>query len=155
MKVLLVAILMLFAPLMVRAQTLLVQGLAGKSATLTAKDLADLPRATVEAGAPPVTYEGPTLTSVLRLVGAPAGPMLHGAPVKDFVVVTGADGFAAVFSQTETDAYIHKGSAILADTVAGAPLAPHEGPWRLVVDGDLKPSRSVRNVVKIQLEAAP
>jgi hypothetical protein len=81
--------------------------------------------------------------------------MLHGAPVKDFVVVTGADGFAAVFSLTETDAYIHKGSAILADTVAGAPLAPHEGPWRLVVDGDLKPSRSVRSVVKIQLEAAP
>jgi len=81
--------------------------------------------------------------------------MLHGAPVKDFVVVTGADGFAAVFSLAETDAYIHKGSVILADTAGRRAARPARGPWRLVIDGDLKPSRSVRNVVKIQLEAAP
>jgi hypothetical protein len=80
--------------------------------------------------------------------------MVHGGPVKDYVVVTGADGFQAIVSLYETDAYLHKGTVILADTAAGAPLAAHEGPWRLIVDGDLKPSRSVRNVVKIELGAA-
>lgn len=155
MKRLAFALVLLLAPALAHGQSLAVLGPGGRSATLAAGDLADLPRATVQAGTPPVTYEGPTLTSILRVVHAPAGPMLHGAPVKDFVVVTGADGFAAVFSLAETDAYLHKGTVILADTAAGAALGPHEGPWRLVIDGDLKPSRSVRNVVKIELEAAP
>jgi len=146
---------MLFAPVLARSQTILVQGLAGKTATLIAKDLADLPRSTITFGNPPAAYEGATLTSVLRLVDAPSGPMLHGKPVSDYVVVTGADGFTATFSLAETDAYLHKGSVILADTAGGKVLGPHEGPWRLVIDGDLKPSRSVRNVVKIQLFAAP
>jgi hypothetical protein len=154
MKRLALIVLVLLSPALASAQTLTVMGPGGKSATLSAKDLADLPRATVQTGSPPQTYEGPTLTSVLHAVGAPSGPMLHGAPVKDYVVVTGADGFAAVFSLAETDAYLHKGTVILADTVGGTPLAAHEGPWRLIIDGDLKPSRSVRNVVKIALEAA-
>jgi len=145
----------LLAPALAAGQTITVIGQGGRTATLAAKDLADLPRATIQVGAPAKAYEGPTLTAVLRQVGAPAGPMLHGKPVKDYVVVTGADGFSAVLSLAETDAYLHKGAVILADTAAGAPLAAHEGPWRLIVDGDLKPSRSVRNVVKIELEAAP
>jgi DMSO/TMAO reductase YedYZ molybdopterin-dependent catalytic subunit len=155
MKLPLLALLILLAPQAALTQSLTVIGLTHKSISLSPKDLADLPRAEVSAGAPPKTYEGPTLTSVVRSVGAPSGPLLHGKPVKDYVVVTGADGFAAVLSLAETDPWLHKGSVILADTAGGAALAPHEGPLRLMVEGDVRPSRSVRNVVKIELEAAP
>jgi len=153
----LAAIGLIFSPLMAAAQELAVVGLDGRVVTVTAKEFDDLPRTTVDAGTAPavVHYQGAVLTSVLRLVGAPAGPTLHGKPVKDYVVVTGADGFAAVLSLAETDAALHKGAVIIADSAAGAPLADHEGPYRLVIEGDLKSFRSVRHVVRIELKAAP
>jgi hypothetical protein len=145
------------APMAASAQDVAVVGLDGRTVTLTPKDYADLPRAsaTLGAGADAKTYEGATLTSILRLVDAPAGARLHGKPVKDYVLVTGADGFVGLLSLAETDAELHKGVAILANTAAGGPLAAKEGAYRLVVDGDLKPFRSVRSVVRIELKAAP
>jgi len=43
----------------------------------------------------------------------------------------------------------------LADQADGKPLDPKEGPFRLVVDGDLKPARSARSVVEIDLKHLP
>ncbi|HZL00268.1 MAG TPA: molybdopterin-dependent oxidoreductase [Caulobacteraceae bacterium] len=153
----LAALALLLGPLAAAAQDLTVVGLDGRTVVVSPKDFDDLPRATVDVGQGPgaVRYEGAVLTAILRLVGAPAGPTLHGKPVRDYVLVTGADGFAALLSLAETDAGLHRGAVILADTAGGARLAAHEGPWRLVIDGDLKPFRSVRNVVKVELKAAP
>ncbi len=156
-SILSIALALIAAPLACAAQDIAVVGLDGHAVTLTMKDFGDLPRAKamLGEGASAKTYEGATLTSILRLVDAPAGARLHGKPVKDYVLVTGADGFSGLMSLAETDAELHRGVAIIADKSEGGPLAAKEGAYRLVVDGDLKPFRSVRKVVRIELKAAP
>ncbi|MGH6992194.1 MAG: molybdopterin-dependent oxidoreductase [Caulobacteraceae bacterium] len=155
LRALLIAFAFVLAPALASAADLTVVGLDGKALVLSAKDLADLPRAEVKTpGAKANAYDGPALSAILRLAGAPSGPMLHGAAMRDYVLVAGKDGFSAVLSLAETNAEIHSGSVILADRENGAPLPPREGPLRLVIEGDLKPYRSVRNVERITLERA-
>ena len=85
-------------------ETVLV-GPTGKSLTITPAVLAGLDReqATMINHGAPHTYEGVRLTELLRLVDAPTGARVHAEAVKDYLVVTGADGFRAVLSLAETD----------------------------------------------------
>lgn len=132
-------------------------GPTGKSLTVTPSVLADLPRAEatlINHGAPHV-YEGVRLTELLRLVGAPTGARIHADADRDYLVVTGADGFRAVYSLAETDRSVQQHAVILADHMDGAPLTAHDAPYRLVVDGDQKPARSVYGVTRIEVRVLP
>ncbi|MFN3523277.1 MAG: molybdopterin-dependent oxidoreductase [Phenylobacterium sp.] len=143
------------------AQSITVTGLDGAEKTLSAQDLAALPRARVEApwGDKPRVFEGPKLTYVLRAAGVPVGARMHGDPMMSYVTVTGADGFAALYALPELDDGFHAGPAILADTADGAKLTGKEAPYRLVMSGDRKPWRSVYAVDAIAVlpagKAAP
>lgn len=123
---------------------------------MTAESLKALPRVRVEvkgqAGAE--VYEGPALSYLLREAAIPVGPRAHRDPMRGYLVVRGADGYAVVLSAAEADKELHEGAAILADTVNGEPLPAAQGPLRLVVDGDLRPWRSVRQVVTIDYRLA-
>ncbi|MET0295398.1 MAG: hypothetical protein ABW042_10315, partial [Phenylobacterium sp.] len=120
---------------------------------LSAETMKGLPRESVQL-AGKKTYEGPVLSYVLREAGAPGGAKLHGPAMRDYVVVRGKDGFAAVLSLAETDADFSDGLAILADTVEGQPLAERDRPYRLVVQGDKKGSRSVWAAERADLKSA-
>ena len=140
--------------------TLEVKGDAGQTAALSLADLAALPHETVSASAghdgPAHVYEGARLTDVLRTVGAPLGPRLHGGPVMDVLIVTGADGYRAVLSLAEADPATHPPAKIIvADRVDGHALDPKEGPLRLVIDGDLRPMRSVHNLSSVEIRRLP
>jgi hypothetical protein len=128
----------------------------GKTTVVSAARLATLPRATVSLPRKdgPKAFEGPVLSYILREAGAPGGAKMHGAVMKTYVVVTGADGFSAVLSLAEADKDFHAGTVILADQAAGAPLTGKEGPYRLVIEGDKKASRSVYGVTGIVLRTA-
>ena len=132
-------------------------GPTGKRLAVTPQVLAGLDReqATMIDHGAPHTYEGVLLTELLRQVDAPTGARLHAAADRDYLVVTGADGFRAVLSLAETDGSVQRHPTILADHMDGAPLAPHDAPYRLVVDGDQKPARSVFGVVKIEVKTLP
>ena len=132
-------------------------GPTGKTLTITPDVLAALPRdqATMVNHGASHTYEGVVLTELLRLVDAPTGARVHAAAVKDYLVVTGADGFHAVLSLAETDTSVQAHPVILADRMDGAPLIPHDAPYRVVVDGDKKPSRSVYAVTRIEVRVLP
>lgn len=138
------------------AQDLKVSKADGTSVTLSAETLAGLPRAqvSVEGKAGPDLYEGPPLSHVMRAAGLPVGMRAHGAPMRGYLVVRGADGYAAVVSAVEADKDLHGDSAILADTVNGGPLPEREGPRRVVIGDDLKSWRSVRQVVAIDYRLA-
>lgn len=138
------------------AQDLKVTRADGTSATLTAEALADLPRAqvTVAGGSGPQVYEGPALAYVMRAVRLPVGMRAHGEPMKGYLVVRGADGYAAVLSAAEADKELHEDVVILADRLDGRPLPDAEGPWRLVIDDDIRPWRSVRQVVAMDYRLA-
>jgi len=137
-------------------QTVVV-GPTGKTLVLTPAVLADLGRAeaTMINHSVPHTYEGVRLTEILRLVDAPTGARIHADADKDYLVVTGGDGFRAVFSLAETDGSVQRRPVILADTMDGAPLIAHDAPFRIVVDGDQKPARSVYAVSKIEVKVLP
>ena len=116
----------------------------------------DLPRAevkvTLETGAK--TYEGPILTYVLRAGGLPVGPKLHGDPLRAYVVMTGKDGFQALYALAELDKDFHDDVVILADHVDGKPLPEKEAPWRVASSGDKKGWRSVFGLARIEARTA-
>lgn len=152
MRALVLAIALAVAPVAAFAQSLTVVDPGGKTRVLTSADLADLPRAEVKSGAK--TYEGPILTYVLRVGGLPVGPKLHGDPLRAYVVMTGKDGFQAVYSLAELDKDFHDDVVILADHVDGKPLPEKEAPWRLASSGDRKIWRSVFGLARIEAHMA-
>jgi hypothetical protein len=137
---------------------LTLHGLDGQSLSLTAAQLAARPHQTVELthDGKTVAYSGVLLSDILREVDAPMGPRMHGPAVDDVMFVTAADKYRVVLTLAEVDPAMHKGAkVILADQADGKPLDPREGPFRLVVDGDLKAARSERSVVEIELKHLP
>jgi DMSO/TMAO reductase YedYZ molybdopterin-dependent catalytic subunit len=68
--------------------------------------------------------------------------------------VGASDGYRVVIGLAETDPGVRHEKILLADRVEGGPLPPTEGPFRLVVEGDLRPVRSARMVTAISVEGA-
>ena len=135
-----------------------VTGLTGQTQTLTAVDIAKLPHEHVSLTHNDATtdYAGPLLSDILRDAGAPLGVRMHGSGVNDVVFVTAADKYRVVLTLGEVDPSFHKGAkVILADQADGKPLSGKDAPYRLVVDGDMKPARSAFGVVSIELKHLP
>ena len=137
------------------AQTLALSGPDGQSASLTADDIAAMPhvKLTVTLEGQTTTYDGVPLNRLLARVGAPSGKTLRGPALRDVVLVTGRDGYAAAIALAATDPAFRKDQVILADRADGQPLPDRAGPFRLVVEGDLKAARCVRMVSTIQVRA--
>jgi hypothetical protein len=132
-------------------------GPTGQSATISTADLAALPRVKVSFDAHGDTheYEGPLLIDVLAKVGAPTGKALRGDALADVVMVSASDGYRVAFGLAEMDPGTRPNRIILADRMDGAPMGPKDGPFKLVVEGDLRPARSVRMVSAVQVIAQP
>lgn len=156
MRSVLFAAVLALTPLAAAAQEVTVVGLDGRTKMFTPQALADLPRAqaTIPLGGKDRTYEGPLLVYLLREVGAPAGARLHAEAMRNYVAAIGDDGFLAVYALAEVDKDFHEGTVILADTVDGQKLDEKEGPYRTVVAGDRKASRSVYRTIRIELRRA-
>lgn len=115
--------------------------------------LAALPRAGVSAavhGEAPGRWQGVALEDLLQRAGAPAGRQLRGRALASFVRVSAADGYQVVFGLGELDPGLGHAQAILADARDGQPLGT-DGPFRLVVPGDRRAARWVRNVTAIEV----
>lgn len=97
------------------------------------------------------TYTGAVVSDLLAEIGAPSETRLHGPPLDQVVIVKGRDGFIAVLAIAETAMSFKGQPVILADEEDGKPLNDKEGPYRLVIGGEIKPSRSVWGVVDIEL----
>ncbi len=139
-----------------QAQELKVTVAGRDSVVLTAKDLAALPRAkaTIQVKGASVTYEGARLDAVLAQAGVVHGERLMGRFLNQVVVARAKDGFFSVLSLAETDPVYRTNPVVVADTVNGHALDDREGPYRLVVDGDLRPSRAPRQLVSIEVKPA-
>lgn len=135
------------------AQSVALTAPDGVTRTLSAADLAALPRETLSLTAHGKThvYSGPSLASVLSAVEAPTGPALRGPALKSIVAVRAADGYVVAFSLAEIDPALRSTRIILADREDDAAIAAEDGPLRLVVEGDARPARSVRQVTAIDL----
>jgi hypothetical protein len=94
-------------------------------------------------------WSGPLLWDVLMASGALEG-VRPPDQVRMVVKITGADGYAAVVAAGEIAPQFAGRPILIADHMNGAPLPDHA--LRLVVPGDRRGGRSVRDVIRIDIE---
>ncbi len=130
---------------------------AGVARVLTATELRRLVQDTVRARAhdgPEQTFVGPSLAAVLATGGARLDS-LRGRALAQYVVVEAKDAYRVVFAVAElSSAFTHRG-IILAHSSDGRPLEAADGPWQVIVEGELRPARWVRQVIAIRVLAVP
>jgi len=136
------------------AQDLALTGLNGQTATVSEAQIAAMPHMalTVSVEGKTTTFSGVPLSSLLALVGAPSGKALKGPDLADVVVVSAKDGYIVALSLAETDPMVRKEAILLADRADGAALPAGQGPYRLVIEGDLRGARMARMVTGISVK---
>ncbi len=129
----------------------------GVAVTLDAAAIAKMPvvTQTISLGMPgaqtTATYSGPLLWTLLAAAHA-LDPQHPKTAVREFVVITGSDGYAGVVAAGEIAPEFENKKIILATAKDGKGLgAGHD---RLIVPGDQRGGRSVRDIVSITVAAA-
>jgi len=136
--------------------TITVTGIGGKSVALAGWDLSKLPQQTVKTTdhGIPVTFEGVLLTDVLAKVDLPAGEKFHKTAASYYLVVDAKDGYRAVFAWAELDATFMDKSVYVVTKRDGKPLSETDGPFELVVPGEKRAARWVRQVTALTIKQA-
>ena len=130
-----------------------VSGAVKQPLTLTADDLAKMPRASVHtmSNGMETVYEGVWLHEVLKRPGVPQGGELRGKALSSYVLAEAQDGYQVVFSLGELDPAFIDNEILLADTANGKALFGGQGRFRLVVPKDKPGARSVRMLTKLEV----
>jgi hypothetical protein len=137
------------------AQTLQVVNTDAHATTLAAAQIANAPHVAVEAHdhAGAAHFEGVPLSAVLSLAGVQLGDTLRGPRMAEALLVEASDGYEVVFALAEVDPAFATREIILADKRDGKVLDAKEGPYRIVVPGDSRPARWVRQVTTLRVIA--
>jgi DMSO/TMAO reductase YedYZ molybdopterin-dependent catalytic subunit len=143
----------LLVTLSLAAQEVRVTGAVKQALTLSADDLAKMPRATLRIGgaAMETVYEGVWLHEVLKRAGVPQGDALRGKTLAGYVLAEAQDGYQVLFSLAELDPSFIDNEILLADTVDGKPMSGDQGRFRLVVPKDKPGARSVRMLTTLEV----
>lgn len=95
------------------------------------------------------TFEGTPLLEILRLAGVKLGEQLRGKEMMTYVLVKAADDYQVVFALPELDPGFTDRVIFLADHRDGKPLSLEEGPLRIIVPGEKRQARWVRQVTTL------
>lgn len=140
------------------AAELKITGAVSTPLTLTAADLAKMPRKTISVMNPhnkkTEVYEGVPLEELLRRVGVPQHEQLRGQAMATYVVAEAEDGYKVIFSLAELDSGILDSEVIVADTMDGAAIGAKEGPFKIVAPHEKRPARWVRMLKSITVVRA-
>ncbi len=112
------------------AQKVQVTGTVKQPLSLSAEDLAKMPRATVRttSNGMETVYEGVWLHTVLKAAGVPQGSELRGRALTTYVLAEAQDGYQVVFSLGELDPAFIDNEILLADTANGKRFVRRAGP---------------------------
>jgi DMSO/TMAO reductase YedYZ molybdopterin-dependent catalytic subunit len=124
---------------------------------LTAQDYTRLPRRTVrgtDRDGKEAEFEGVPVIELLKAAGVELGPGHGGPALVSYLVVEASDGYRAVFALPELDPALTDRVILLADRRDGKPLGLSEGPRRMIVPGEKRHSRWVRQVIAIKVGKA-
>lgn len=145
-------------PLISQAQTVLtISGEVTKPLALQATDLTAMPHREVIANdrdGKEHQYAGIPLVDLLKQAGVTLGGELRGKNLMKYVVIKAIDGYEVLFALPELDPDFTTRTILLADRVDGAPLPAGVGPYRVVVPGEKKLARWVREVKVIEVRFA-
>lgn len=135
---------------------LTVVGLDGKETVLAASAIAALPRVSGRANAHgnEFSYDGTELRAVLQLAGIQTDS-LRGPMLRRVVRIVASDGYTVVLALSDLDPSIGARSVILVDREDGRPLPAEYAPRRMIVLGDVRPSRWARQVVRLVVSDVP
>jgi DMSO/TMAO reductase YedYZ molybdopterin-dependent catalytic subunit len=136
-----------------RPQIVRVTGAVKQALTVSADDLAKMPRASVRTmnNGMETVYEGVWLHEVLKRAGVPQGGELRGKALAGYVLAEAQDGYQVVFSLGELDPTFTDNEILLADTANGKPLFGEQGRFRLIVPKDKLGARAVRMLTKLEI----
>lgn len=97
------------------------------------------------------TFSGARVRSLLSLLNVPSGSELRGRWLRYIVTAVGADGYTVSFGLAELEPTLSGRRAIVAWHRDGAAMPAGESPLRLVIEGDTRPSRSVRELIALRV----
>ena len=123
--------------------------LAAIAIPFDAKARAPLPPAAATLSAHGASHRctGVWLRDLVAAAGVPVGEAVKGPALVIQVTAIAADGYRVAFSLGEIDAKLGKAPILVADACDGKPLPAADGPLRLVVEGEARAARSVRQLV--------
>lgn len=119
--------------------------------------LASLPRESVQATVHErrLACEGVPLAALLQASGAMPAEPLRGPHLGRYVIAMGRDGYRALFSLAELDPTLGNARIYVVDRCDGAALDEEVGPLRLLVPGERRAARSVRQLDALTVVVAP
>ena len=136
----------------VTSTQLKIEGLAGKSITLSPEEFAVLPHKTVSVfnshSKATEKYSGVPLTDLLAKVGVPQGEQVKGNRFLIGIVAEGTDNYGVLYALAEVDPSIHAGDVPVADSVDDHKLEK-DGAFKMVSTEEKRPARWVRNLTSI------
>jgi hypothetical protein len=134
------------------AQSLQITRADGTATTITAAQIAALPHQTVDVKDhdAPARFEGVPLVHVLKLAGVETAKM-KGPQMAQALLVEAADGYQVVFALAELDPEFATREILLADKRDGKALDEKQGPFRVVVPGDKRPARWIRQITAMKI----
>jgi hypothetical protein len=133
---------------------MLLAAVAPAMVTVDAALLSGLPIAEVTLTVHGETHvcSGPTLANVVGKMGAPQGKDIKADALTTSILAKGRDGYSVRFSLGEIDPKLGASKAIVASSCDGKPLGETDGPYRLVVPGEQRAARSVRQLESLTIQ---
>ncbi|HEV2380555.1 MAG TPA: molybdopterin-dependent oxidoreductase [Terriglobia bacterium] len=136
-----------------KAQEIAVQNESGAAVKLSASDIAALPHQSISVDdhGKTVKFEGVAVKLVLEKAGVSFGESLRGERMATCLLVEAADDYHVVFALPELDPGFTDRVILLADKGDGHPLDSKEGPFRIIVPGEKRMARWVRQVTILKV----
>ncbi len=139
------------------AQTVVVSGDVTKPFTITASSFAAMKQTTIKGKAhdgKEHEFTGVLLSDIVNAAGALPDNKLSGKSLAKYILIKAADGYSAVIALPEINADFNDKNIILADKEDGKPLFEKTGPYQIIIPGEKKWGRWVRQVTGIEIQTA-
>jgi hypothetical protein len=151
---LLAFILLVTAGCKLNAQTVKITGEGITPYILTKGEFTDMKQAVIMAKAHDEKmhrYTGVPIADLLVKAGIMLGDSAKRKTIMSYVIVTAADNYRAIYSLGEIDPLFANRTIILADRADKKALPVEEGPFQIIVPGEKKHARWIRQVVSIEV----
>ena len=127
------------------------------SLPLDAATLARLPAATASLTAHGQTHSctGVWLADLAAAAGLPSGESVRGSALTTMIIAEAADNYRVAFTLGEIDRKLGNHPVLVANACDGKPLTADDGPLRLVVPGEARAARSVRQLRALKPVSLP
>lgn len=130
----------------------------GNTLDLKASDLAKFSRREIKAvghDEKESVYSGYSLSDILLSAKAKIAPNeMRGKELASYLLVEAADGYRAIFAIAEIAPEFTDRIILLADVRDGKPLDEKQGTWQIIVPGEKKHGRWVRQVTALKIKKA-